>query len=53
MSGKGSMTLAHANAMLRVSREGPSACCRAALDISAKALELWPSGLGERFTTEH
>ena len=50
---KGSMTLAHANAMLRVSREGPSAGTRAALGISTKALELWPSGLGERFTTEH
>ena len=47
------MTLAHANAMLRVTKEGPSAGSKAALNLSAEALELWPSELGERFTTDN
>ena len=50
-AGKGSMTLAHANAMIRLSKEGPSAGSKAALNLSEEALELWPSELGERFTT--
>ena len=48
-AGKVSLTLAHANAMLRVSKEGPKAGTNKALQISEKALDLWPSG--ERFTT--
>ena len=48
-SGKASLKLAHANAMLRVSKEGPKAGTNKALKISEKALNSWPSG--ERFTT--
>ena len=50
-AGKASLTLAHANALLRVSKEGPSAGSKAAFKLSEKALELWPTELGERFTT--
>ena len=39
------------NAMLRVSKEGPKAGTNKALDISEKALDMWPSG--ERFTTRN
>ena len=45
------MTLAHCNAMLRVSKEGPPAGGATALKVSTHALQLWPSELGERFTT--
>ena len=44
------MTLAHCNAMLRVSKEGPEAGTNAAITVSKAALDLWPSG--ERFTTQ-
>ena len=50
-AGRESMTLQHVNCMLRVTREGPPAGTRSAHKISAEALELWPSSLGERFTT--
>ena len=49
--GRGSMTLAHCNAMLRVSKEGPPAGGATALKVSTQAVQLWPSELGERFTT--
>ena len=52
-AGRGSMTLEHCNAMLRVSREGPPAGGKRALKLSQEALELWPSGMGERFTTQN
>ena len=42
------VTLAHGNAMLRVSKEGPPAGGATALKVSIQALQLWPS---ERFTT--
>ena len=45
------MKLSHANALLRVSKEGPSAGSKKSLENSAEALQLWPSELGERFTT--
>ena len=48
-SHKPSLSLETANALLRVSREGPKAGTNKALNISEKALNLWPSG--ERFTT--
>ena len=48
-SHKPSLSLETANALLRVSREGPKAGTSKALNISEKALNLWPSG--ERFTT--
>ena len=47
------MTLAHANVMFRVSKEGPSAGSKAALNLSEEALELWLSELVERFTTDN
>ena len=37
--------------MLRVSKEGPKAGTNKALEISEKALDMWPSG--ERFTTRN
>ena len=34
-----------------MSKEGPSAGNKKSLENSAEALQLWPSELGERFTT--
>ncbi len=51
-SGRASMTLAHANALLRVSKEGPPAGSTSAYKVSQKALDVWPSSHGERFTTK-
>ena len=34
-------------------KEGLSDGSKAALNLSAEALELWPSELGERFTTDN
>ena len=45
------MKLSYANALLRMSREGPSTGNKKSLKNSAEALQLWPSELGERFTT--
>ena len=50
--GRESMTLAHANALLRVSKEGPPAGSKSAYKVSKKALDLWPSSQDERFTTK-
>ena len=43
ISGRESMTLAHANALLRVSKEGPPAGSKSAYKVSKKALDFWPS----------
>ena len=50
-TGKVSLTLAHSNAMLGVSKEGPKAGTNKALQISEKALDIWPSGV--IFTTRN
>ena len=52
ISGRESMTLAHANALLRVSKEGPPAGSKLAYKVSKKAIDLWPSSQDERFTTK-
>ena len=50
ISGRDSMTLGQTNALLRVSKEGPPAGSKSPYKVSQKALELWPSSQGERFT---
>ena len=52
ISGRESMTLAHANTLLRVSKENPPAGSKSAYKASKKALNLWPSSQGERFITK-
>ena len=51
-SDRSCLTIEHANAMIRVSKEGPQASTMKAFELSTKALDRWPSHLGERFTTD-
>ena len=50
-SGRGSLTIQHTVALVRMAMEGPMAATKDSLDLSKTALAKWPGHLGERFTT--
>ena len=51
--GRESLTIAHTIALVRVAMEGPAASTKESLNLSKRALDNWPSHLGERFTTSN
>ena len=49
--GREFLAIAHTIALVRVAMEGPAASTKESLNFSKRALDNWPSHLGERFTT--
>ena len=50
-SGRESLTIGRTVELIRVAMEGPKASTLESFNLSKRALEKWPSSLGERFTT--
>ena len=51
ISGRESLQIENVVSLVRVSMEGPVASTKQSFNISKRALDNWPSHLGERFTT--
>ena len=53
MSGcRPSLTLGHTVSLVRVAMEGPAVSTKDSLNLSKRALDNWPTNLGERYTTK-